>query len=79
MVRQFHEGPVLRAVQAAGLTQLSPAHRPALTAKNGAASQRWGLQEATAQSPAFWAELLTPPYLSRGVSHPGISQDHLGK
>lgn len=79
MVQPFHEGPVLPAEQGAGFTQLSPAHRPALTAKNGAASQRRGLQEATAQSPAFWAELLTPPYLSRGVSHPGISQDHLGK
>lgn len=43
-------GPVLRAVQAAGLTQLSQPPRPALPAKNGAASQRRGLQEATAQS-----------------------------
>lgn len=62
-----------------------PAHLPSTHCQSasqrasGAASQRLWLQEATAQSLAFWAELLTPPYLSYVVSHHRISQDHLGK
>lgn len=42
-----------------------PAHLPSAHCQRGAAGQRLRLQEATAQSRALWAQLLTPPYLSR--------------
>lgn len=65
-------GPVQPAALGTAVSQpTSPASLP----ESGAVSQRLWLQEATAQSPAFWAELLTPPYLSCVVSHPRIGQD----
>lgn len=75
------EGPVLYGPMEPAVlgTAVSQPTSPHSLPESGALSQQLWLQEATAQSPAFWAELLTPPYLSYAVSHHGISQDHLGK
>lgn len=65
ILKQSHGGAGARGRAACSARHSClPAHLPSAHCQRGAAGQRLRLQEATAQSPAFWAQLLTPPYLS---------------